>query len=282
MEKSLGLRVQQARKTAGYTQQQLCQVSGLSYSTLAKIERGAIKSPSVFTIQTIAKAVGSSIEDLLGNSAPISINAPLAAKKRSKNGVQFVYFDINGSLVRFFHRAFGFIAEEAGVPLDVVETTYWQYNDLVTKGDLSVGDFNQLLAERFSIPAIDWTVFYLNAVEPIGETSELIGWVQQHYRLGLLSNSMPGLIGEMFNRGLLPPVDYDVIIDSSQTGLIKPESAIYELAAREAGVDPSSILLVDDSRPNLMAAAQLGWHVLWFDEYHPEDSVQRVKNALEF
>lgn len=282
MEKGLGLRIQDARKAAGYTQQQLCQVSGLSYSTLAKIERGAIKSPSVFTIQTIAEALGMSIEALLGKSAPAGINTAQPAKKRSKSGVEFVYFDINGSIVRFFHRAFGFIAEETGVPLDTVETAFWQYNDLVSRGDLSVGDFNQLLAEKFSVPQIDWTVFYLNAIEPISETIELIEWAQKHYRVGLLSNSMPGLIKEMFARGILPAIDYDVIIDSSQTGLIKPENAIYELAAKEARTEPSSILLIDDSRPNLMAAGQQGWHVLWFDEYHPEESVARVKSALEF
>jgi transcriptional regulator with XRE-family HTH domain len=44
-EKGLGKRLQAARQKAGLTQQTLCQKAGLSYSTLAKIERGAIKSP---------------------------------------------------------------------------------------------------------------------------------------------------------------------------------------------------------------------------------------------
>lgn len=279
MEKGLGLRVQEARKAAGYTQQQLCQVSGLSYSTLAKIERGAIKSPSVFTIQTIAGALGRSLDDLLGNSSPIQ---QTTGKKRSKNGVEFIYFDINGSLVRFFHRAFALIAEEAGVSPDIVETTFWQYNDLVCRGDMSVGDFNRLLGEKFSIAGIDWTAFYLDAVEPITETIELIEWVQQNYRLGLLSNNMPGLINAMLDRSLLPKLPYDIIIDSSQTGFIKPEPEIYKLAAKEAGAKPESIMLIDDSRANLMAAGKLGWHVLWFDDYHPEESVARIKRALEF
>jgi len=44
-EKALGQRLQKARQNAGLTQQELCQKAGLSYSTLAKIERGAIKAP---------------------------------------------------------------------------------------------------------------------------------------------------------------------------------------------------------------------------------------------
>jgi FMN phosphatase YigB (HAD superfamily)/DNA-binding XRE family transcriptional regulator len=279
MEKGLALRVQEARKAAGYTQQQLCQVSGLSYSTLAKIERGAIKSPSVFTIKTIADALKASVDELLGGEAPSVLQQ---AKKRSKSGVEFVYFDINGSMVRFFHRTFSLISEEAGVPMDIIETTFWQYNDLVCRGDISVEDFNQVLAEKFSVPGVDWTAFYLKAVEPINETIELIKWAQEHYRIGLLSNNMPGLIKAMFSQSLLPDIPYEIIIDSSQTGFIKPEPEIYNLAAKEAGLKPESLLLVDDSRPNLMAAARLGWHVLWFDDYHPDESVERIKNALAY
>jgi hypothetical protein len=40
-------------------------------------------------------------------------------------------------------------------------------------------------------------------------------------------------------------------------------------------------MLVDDTRPNLMAAQREGWHVLWFDEYRPEESIKRIKSALE-
>ena len=53
-EQSLGRHLQTARMAAGLTQQELCQQAQISYSTLAKIERGAIKSPSVFTIQRLA------------------------------------------------------------------------------------------------------------------------------------------------------------------------------------------------------------------------------------
>ena len=43
-EVGLGKALQLARLSKGLTQQQLCQRADLSYSTLAKIERGAIKA----------------------------------------------------------------------------------------------------------------------------------------------------------------------------------------------------------------------------------------------
>src|ERR1700733_6169130 len=102
-EKGLGKRLQAARQSAGLTQQGLCQKAGLSYSTLAKIERGAIKSPSIFTVQTIAGALGVTLDELVGHSSP---KTEARQNSQSKSGVKFVYFDINGCLVRFYHRAF--------------------------------------------------------------------------------------------------------------------------------------------------------------------------------
>src|SRR5438105_4593696 len=100
-EKALGRRLRLARKRAGLTQQELCQKAGLSYSTLAKIERGAIRSPSVFTVASIAEATGSSMEDLLDLQSQGHRSAT-PAKTRSKSGVTFVYLDVNGTIVRFF------------------------------------------------------------------------------------------------------------------------------------------------------------------------------------
>src|SRR5438132_3936919 len=100
-ERALGKRLQLARKRAGLTQQELCQKAGLSYSTLAKIERGAIRSPSVFTVASIAGATGTNIDSLLGLEGQSPGTPALPAKKRSKSGVRFVYFDINGVVVRF-------------------------------------------------------------------------------------------------------------------------------------------------------------------------------------
>src|SRR5438105_7997345 len=99
-EKGLGKRLQLARQNAGLTQQELCHQAGLSYSTLAKIERGAIKSPSIFTIAGIADVLHTSLDTLVGFDATAG---PVVTKKQSKTGVRFVYFDVNGCLVRFFH-----------------------------------------------------------------------------------------------------------------------------------------------------------------------------------
>lgn len=275
-ERALGKRVQTLRVKGGLTQQALCQKAGLSYSTLTKIERGAIKAPSVFTIQSITGALGISLDELMGAAAPA-----LPLKKRSKSGVTFVYFDVNGCLVRFFHRAFTRIAEQTGAPEDVIETTFWHYNDDACRGDITLDEFNHAYAKALGVSKLDWKAFYLEAVESTPAMQPLLEWTAANYRIGLLTNIMPGLVEALHASRLLPPVPYEVIVDSSQVNAIKPEAKIYEVAAQKANCPPSEILLIDDSRPNLMAAEKQGWKVLWFDEYRPEASIKRIQAALE-
>lgn len=278
-EKSLGLRLQAARKAAGLTQQELCQKAHLAYSTLAKIERGAIKAPSIFTIQSIADTVGLSLDELIGTG---STPKPKVAKKTSKSGISFVYFDINGCLVRFFHQAFSRLAHETGVPVDQIETTFWHYNDEVCRGGMTIQDFNLAFAKRLGLGSLDWAAYYLDAVEPIAEMQALLPWAAENYKIGLLSNIMPGLIEALQRAGKVPTLPYDSIVDSSVVRAIKPEVKIYEIAQAQAGVPVEQILFVDDSRTNLMAAEKMGWHVLWFDDYRPAESVEHIRSALSF
>lgn len=274
-EQSLGRRLQAARQTAGLTQQDLCQKASISYSTLAKIERGAIKAPSVFTIQRLVEVLGTTLDELMGTSTP-----EVSQKSRSKSGITFVYFDINGCLVRFFHHAFTELAQDTNIPADQIETVFWHYNDAVCRGELPIDEFNRIMAEKFH-HMIDWKSYYMRAVAPITEMHDLVKWASSHYKVGLLSNIMPGFISEMIASNLLPDIQYDAIIDSSEVGSIKPQQQIYQIAQERAGVDSEEILFIDDSRTNIMAASQLGWKVLWFDDFRPEESVSRARQALE-
>jgi FMN phosphatase YigB (HAD superfamily)/transcriptional regulator with XRE-family HTH domain len=290
-EKGLGERLQGARKAAGMTQQALCQKANISYSTLAKIERGAIKSPSIFTIQNLVVALGGSLDELLGikpagasheGGAPQTdqpVQAP--AKQVSKNGIKFVYFDINGCLVHFFQRAFTSLAKDTGASVDDIERVFWNHNAEVCRGELSLEAFNAELANITGAQTVDWEAYYLDSVEAIKGMDEVVHWAAEHYRIGLCSNIMPGFIPALRARGLLPDVHFDVIIDSSEVHAIKPENKIFEIAAEKAGVEPHEILLIDDDTPNVIAADKLGWHVLSCDEYQPEDTALRIKQALE-
>ncbi len=282
-EKALGKRLQLARKRAGLTQQELCQKAGLSYSTLAKIERGAIRSPSVFTVAHIASATGTPLADLLDFEAK-GANSPAlsSSKKRSKSGIRFVYFDVNGTLVRFYQRAFTEAAHDLGVAADVVENLFWRHNDGLCSGRTSLEDFNREISKELGAAGFDWHKYYMDNVQAMPGMDELLRWVAEHYEVGILSNNAPGFIDELKHKGLIPDIEFKTIVDSCVVGAAKPEVKIYEIAQELSAMEPEEILFVDDTRPFLTAADRAGWQVQWFDEDHPEDSITRIKTYLEF
>jgi FMN phosphatase YigB (HAD superfamily)/DNA-binding XRE family transcriptional regulator len=277
-EKGLGKQLQQARQAAGLTQQQLCQKANLSFSTLTKIERGAIKSPSIFTVQAIAKAIGVSLDELIGSAVS---STPGRNLQRTKSGVRFVYFDVNGCLVRFYQRAFAQIAEATGTTADTVETAHWHYTDDACRGIMTLGDFNQAMAERLGVTSIDWAKFYLETAEAVPGMPELLSWAIERYKIGLLTNIMPGLLKGLQQHGKVPNLPFDAVINSSEVATIKPEPKIFEIAQEKAGVPANEILLIDDTQANLKVAESLGWKVLWFDYARPDESVENIRAALE-
>jgi putative hydrolase of the HAD superfamily len=302
---TLGKHVQQLRRDKGMTQQQLCERTGLSYSTLAKIERGAIKSPSVFTVSAIARELGSTLENVMSlksdntqNSESMGTrlrgddaqNSGLRLGGRNDNAmrndrgdaqpVKFVYFDIHGVLLHFYEQGFMRLAEDAGVNVELVENTFWHYNDSACRGEMTIHQFNQAMASRIGVKTVDWAKYYFDAVEPIKAMQELLIDTSKKYRVGLLSNIFPGFLDENIKRGILPNINYDVIIDSAKVHAIKPEQEIFDIAEKRAKAEGAEILFIDDSRNYIMAAEKLNWRVMWCDDFRPEESARRVRHAL--
>jgi HAD superfamily hydrolase (TIGR01509 family) len=277
-EVGLGRALQLARLSKGLTQQQLCQRADLSYSTLAKIERGAIKSPSIFTIQKISSTLGIELSDILGNVSGIQQKS---LKKTSKSGIKFVYFDINGCLVRFYHRAFTKIAYQFAVSSEEVETVFWHYNDAVCSGEMSLNEFNKKLSDHLKIEPINFKDFYMDSVEVMPGMIELVNQVSVDYEVGLISDAMPGFINTLLEKKMIANTNYKSIVDSSVVKSLKPELKIFQIAETMSGASGNETLLIDDSRSNLAAADKLGWHVIWFNDTDSKDSIARIKTALE-
>lgn len=275
-ERGLGRTLQAARQAAGLTQQQLCHQANLSFSTLTKIERGAIKAPSIFTIQAIAAALNVGLDELVGQTGNTTIMRTLS---KTKSGAGFIYFDVNGCLVH--QRAFTKLSHDTGVPENVIESAYWLYNDEICRGTMSMSDFNDKLAAQMGLDSFDWQDYYLETIDPIEPMQELLKWAAQHYKVGLLTNIMPGQVSALSRAGKLPAIKYDAVIDSSEVGAIKPEAQIYEIAQARANLPAGEIMFIDNDRVNVMAASKLGWQVMRFDDSRPEEMTEAVRKALQ-
>jgi len=89
-------------------------------------------------------------------------------------------------------------------------------------------------------------------------------------RTVLLSNTWGGAEG--YDRAGLD-ADFDAVVLSHEVGLRKPDPAIYALAARRVGVEPSACVVVDDLITNVIGAQQAGMRAL----LHEQDAATEAR-----
>ena len=57
--------IKKYRKERGLSQDKLARLADIAHATIIKIESGGIQSPTIDTVQKIAKALGVGLEDLI-------------------------------------------------------------------------------------------------------------------------------------------------------------------------------------------------------------------------
>ena len=96
---------------------------------------------------------------------------------------------------------------------------------------------------------------------------------ERGYRTGLLSNCS-GEEVEALRGSVLAPL-FDGIILSHETGLCKPEEAIYRLAAETVGVLPEECIFIGDGGSReLYGAADVGmqaYRAMWYIRQMPSE-----------
>jgi putative hydrolase of the HAD superfamily len=89
---------------------------------------------------------------------------------------------------------------------------------------------------------------------------ELVAQVRARCSTALLTNN----VAEAGWRSTFPFELFDVVIDSSQVGVRKPDPLIYRELITRVGLPASQIAFIDDLPENLPAAEQLGIRVVPF------------------
>lgn len=95
----------------------------------------------------------------------------------------------------------------------------------------------------------------------------LLECLGKRYRLFLLSNTDPIHIDRLRRRMDLDAFEqlFERVYYSQDTGLRKPERALFERVLRENGLDAARTLFVDDTLENVEGARAAGLQGLWLD-----------------
>lgn len=116
---------------------------------------------------------------------------------------------------------------------------------------------------------------------PIDETVKL---VRQLRAKGFKLVGLTNWSAEKFRltRGRYDLFDlFDTIIVSGEHGVMKPEREIFDLTLRTIGLRADECLFIDDSKPNVDAAAALGFQAIHFQSPQQLERELRARGLIE-
>ena len=99
-------------------------------------------------------------------------------------------------------------------------------------------------------------------------------------KLAVLSNELDLFYGADF-RQRLPLLDlFDVIVDATYTGILKPDLRAYQDCLAQLGVRAQDAVFVDDQERNIEGALRCGLQVVHFDVREPAASYGQALKLL--
>ncbi len=88
-------------------------------------------------------------------------------------------------------------------------------------------------------------------------------------RLAILSNELDLFYGADFRDKLPFLADFDVIVDATYTGILKPDPRAYRLCLDQLGLPAGACVFVDDQARNIDGAQAIGLQTVQFDVAQP-------------
>lgn len=115
--------------------------------------------------------------------------------------------------------------------------------------------------------------------EQVAPTAELIAELEAAgYRLFVLSNMSKDYIEFLREMPVFQHFEGEIV--SCEVGLIKPEREIYNLLLDRYNLVPEQTIFIDDRKPNVDAAAEVGINPFHFDRNDPEKSCEQLRCIL--
>ena len=191
--------------------------------------------------------------------------------------ISAVLFDFAGVLTS---SPWGALTEAGGGDLELLIGVYDEDGDhpwhQVERGEMAIADWAVEITRRGTEAGIEVDFSPLQAL--LGEMTIHTPMVDRvrslraaGYKLGLITNNVREASASW--RALVPVDElFDIVIDSSEVGMRKPNPAIF-LHALEllGGVPPEAAVFLDDSPGNVIGARRAGLHAI-----HVESTDQAI------
>ena len=137
------------------------------------------------------------------------------------------------------------------------------------RGAVSPAEVVQRIAQRTGLAADEvQSVVAAGAasLQPIPAALNLMRQLRRPDTPMFFLSNMPAPYAEHLEREYAFVRDFDDGVFSSRVKLIKPDPAIFALAAQRFGLPPAELVFVDDVPANLAAAQAAGWQAVLFTD----------------
>jgi len=200
--------------------------------------------------------------------------------------IDTVLFDFGGTLdapgvhwLTRFHRLYPQVGLDI-VPERIKEAFYWADAQLMAHPEITTLQLLPLMLEHaacqlryLGLPAQPYQQrlaegFCYAARRALQASVGVLTTLRQRYTLGVISNFYGNVVTLCQECGLAALCD--VIIDSAQVGVSKPEQRIFTLALEQLGRVPQAAVYVGDSfERDVLGAKAAGLHTIWLRGLEP-------------
>ena len=99
-------------------------------------------------------------------------------------------------------------------------------------------------------------------------------------RLAILSNELDLFYGAGFRERLSLMNCFEVVVDATYTGILKPDPRSYAEVCRQLGLEPQACVFVDDQLRNVLGGQRAGLRTVHFDVTQPRTSYDQALALL--
>lgn len=145
------------------------------------------------------------------------------------------------------------------------------------RGTVEIDVLAERIARRTGLtPAETLTVIHAvpDELAPLDDAVALVDTLRAQGRRQFYLSNMPAPYADHLERSHAFVRGFDGGLFSARVQLIKPDAAIFSLAERRFGLEPSRTVFVDDHPANVEAARRRGWHAV-----HATD-IDAIRNGL--
>ena len=167
-------------------------------------------------------------------------------------------------------------------PTDAIPDHDWH---LLETGRLTLDEFHERLVAR-SEAALGRPLELGVYAQFLRDLGVGVHWMMVHrvrelradgYRTAILTNNVREW--GRYWKGSIPLELFDVVVDSCDVGLRKPDPAIYRVTCERLGVAPEAAVFLDDTRRHVESARQVGLQAILVRD--PWDAIAELDAILE-